>query len=76
MVMSARIVQRGNCDVLWFLAIVGSKEIDFQLLRQNTQLLNCSGSINVAADQQYLFLLLIAQQFGELAAGGRFTRAL
>ena len=76
MVMPARIVQRGNCDVLWFLAIVRSEEIDFQLLRQDAQLLNCGGPINVAADQEYLFLLLIAQKFSELAASGSLARTL
>ena len=45
-------------------------------MRQRAQLLDRGRAIHVATDQQHLFLLLVAQQFGELAAGGGLARAL
>src|SRR3972149_6390578 len=70
MVMFACIVQRGQCDVLRFLADVGGEEVDLELLRQRAQLFDRGGPIHVAADQQHFLLVLVAQQLGEFAAGG------
>ena len=75
-VMPLRIVQRGQRDVLRLLADVGGEEIYLQLFRQRVQLLDRRRAIHVAADQQHLLLVLVAQQLGELAAGGGLARAL
>ena len=75
-IMLARKIQRGQRDILRFLADVRGKEVNFQLLRQRAQLLDRRRAIHVATDQQHFFLVLVAQQFGEFAAGGGLARTL
>ena len=75
-VMLAREIQRGQRDILRLLAGVGLEEVHFELLRQRAQLFDRSGAVYVATDQQHFFLLLVAQQFGKLSAGGGFACAL
>ena len=76
MVVLACPVERGEGDIQRFLAGFGRKEIDVELLCQRAQLLDSGRAVHVAADQQHFLLVLLAQQLGQLAAAGGFTRAL
>ena len=75
-VMLARKIQRRQRNVARLLADVRGEKINVQLLCQSAQLFDGSRAVHVATDQQHFFLQLLAQQFGQLAAGGGLARTL
>ena len=75
-VMPLRPVDGIACDVHGFVGWSGGEKVDTGLSGDRFQLLDGGGAIHVAGNDQYLFLLRFAQQFGQLANGGGLAGTL
>ena len=69
-IVIARPEHRGLRDFERFLVGAGCKEVGAGLCGDGLELVDGGRAIDVARDRQHLFLLLLAQPFGELADGG------
>ena len=69
-------VERGARDVHRLLIGFRREQFGADLLGHRLQLLDSGGAVDVARNGQHFLLALLAQQLGELAGGGRLTRAL
>jgi hypothetical protein len=63
-------------DIHRFLVRLGREEVGADLLGHRLQLRDSSGAVDVARNGKHLFLVLFAQELGELADCGGLARAL
>jgi len=70
------VIERGERDGRRLLPAFRRKEIDTDLGREGPQLLDRRGPVDVAGDEQRLFLAFRHEHFRELRRGGRLARAL
>src|SRR5687767_11687431 len=76
LVVAPRVIERALRDIDRLLADRRGKEIGLHLPRERLQLLDCRGPVNVAAREQDFLLVLLLQEFRELAARRRLAAAL
>ena len=75
-IMTARMVQRGACDIDRLLVRGRREEIDACLTGNGLQLFDRRRAIDVGRHRQHFFLHPLAEQLAQLAGGGGLARAL